>query len=161
VGALAAYAAVLVDVLLRAGSIASDLAPPAVLGALLLVVALVGNGHGLGAALWLGGATYAAFVVSEEHHRVDATAPLIAALLLLCGELSAWSLDERWEIRGDAVLAWRRGAAVTALALTGLIVAALVVALSAAPSSRGLALTVAGAAAAVGAAGIGIWTARR
>jgi hypothetical protein len=148
-------------VLARAGSIAGDLAPAAVLGALLLVVALVGDGRGLGAALWVGGATYVAFVVSEEHHRVDASAPLVAALLLLCGELSAWSLDERWQIRGDTELAWRRGAAVTALALGGLTLGAVIVALSAAPSSRGLPLTVAGAAAAVGAAGTGIWAARR
>jgi hypothetical protein len=47
------------------------------------------------------------------------------------------------------------------LALAGLAVAVLVVALSAVPSSHGLALTLLGAAAAVGAAGTGIWVARR
>ena len=129
-------------------------------GALLLAVALA-YGRGLGAALWLGGATYVAFVVVHFEHRVDATAPLVAVLLLLCGELSAWSFDERWQVRADAALAWRRGAAVGALALAGLAASALVVAVSAVPANHGLAWTVAGAAAAVGAAGTGIWVARR
>lgn len=100
-----------------------------------------------------------AFLVAE-HDRVDATAPLVATLLLLCGELAAWSLDERWEIRADDGPAWRRGVALAILALAGLTVSALLVALSAVPSSHGLAWTVAGAAAAVGAAGIGVWVAR-
>lgn len=100
-----------------------------------------------------------AFLVAE-HGRVDATAPLVATLLLLCGELAAWSLDERWEIRADDGPAWRRGVALAILALAGLTVSALLVALSAVPSSHGLAWTVAGAAAAVGAAGIGVWVAR-
>jgi hypothetical protein len=128
---------------------------------MLLLAALAFGGRRLGAALWLGGATYVAFMVSVEHHRVDATAPLVALLLLLCGELSAWSLDERWRIEADRALAWRRGAAVAALTLAGLTVSALVVALSAVPSSHGLAVTLAGAAAAVGAAGIGVAVARR
>ncbi|HKS77622.1 MAG TPA: hypothetical protein VJQ07_02010, partial [Gaiellaceae bacterium] len=64
-------------------------------------------------------------------------------------------------IEADASLVWRRGAAVAALALAGLTVAALVVALSAVPPGRSLALTAAGAAAAIGAAGIGVMVARR
>lgn len=134
--------------------------PGAALGTLLLVVALVFGGHGLGAALFLAGGTYVAAVVSAGN-RIDASATLMAVLLLLCGELTAWSLDERWRIRPEESLAWRRGAAVSALALAGLAVAAFVIALSAVPSSHGLLLTVAGAAAAVGAAGSGIWVARR
>jgi hypothetical protein len=159
--ALAAYGGVLADALARAGSTAPLLVPGAALGTLLLLVALAAGGRGLGAALWLGGATYVAFVISAEHHRVDATAPLVAVLLLLCGELTAWSHDERWRIRADASLIWRRGAALCALGLTSLIAATLVVALSAVPSSHGLTLTVAGAAAAVAAASIGVWVARR
>jgi hypothetical protein len=96
---------VLADALARAGSTAGYLAPGAALGTLLLVVALV-YGRGLGIALLLGGATYVAFVLSAEHHRVDPTAPLVAMLLLLCGELAAWSLDERWRIEADATLLW-------------------------------------------------------
>jgi hypothetical protein len=126
----------------------------------LLAVALARGGGTLGLALFLGGATYVGFLVAK-HDQVDATAPLVAVLLLLCGELSAWSLDERWEIRADRELAWRRGTALGVLALAGLAVSALLVALSAVPSSHGLAWTVAGAAAAVGAAGTGVWVARR
>jgi hypothetical protein len=157
---VAAYGGVLADALARAGSTAGYLATGAAFGTLLLAVALVW-GRGLGVALLVGGGTFIAFVVSEEHHRVDPTTPLAAVLLLLCGELAAWSLDEKSRIEADASLPWRRGAAVAGLALAGLTVAALVVALSAVPSSRGLALTVAGAAAAVAAAGIGVAVARR
>jgi hypothetical protein len=134
--------------------------PGAVLGTVLIGVAVVFRGHALGAALFVAGGTYVA-AVAAAGGRIDATAPLVAVLLLLCGELSAWSLDERWAIRGDPWLAWRRGAAVGALGLAGLGVAALVVALSAVPPSHGLAWTVAGAIAAVGAAGTGVWVARR
>jgi len=126
---------------------------------LLLAVALLREGWGLGAALWLGGGTYIAFVVAVEN-GIDATAPLVAVLLLLCGELTAWSLDERWRMRSDPSLAWRRGAAVASLALASLAVSALVIALAAVPPSHGLIWTLAGAAAAVGAAGTGIWVAR-
>jgi hypothetical protein len=160
VGALAAYGGVLADALVRAGSIRSLLALVAGLGALLLLGALVFGRWGLGPALWLGGGVYVAVVVHSEH-GVDGTVPLMGVLLLLCGELSAWSLDERWRIRSDPWLGWRRGAAVAALALGGLAVSALVVALSAVPANHGLVFTVAGAAAAVGAAGTGIWAARR
>lgn len=134
--------------------------PGAVLGALLLVVALVFGGHGLGAALLLAGATYVAAVASAGD-GTDASAPLVAVLLLLCGELVAWSLDERWGIRAEAVVTWRRGGAVSVLALAGLAVATLVVGLSAVSPSHGLGWTVLGSAAAVGAAGTGIWVARR
>ena len=150
----------LADALARAGSTTGFLAPGAALGTLVLAVALVYR-RGLGVALFLGGATYVAFAVSEEPHRVEPTAPLVAVLLLLCGELAAWSVHERWRIQSDASLAWRRGATVAALGVAGLTAATLVVALSAVPSSHGLALTVAGAAAAVGAAAIGVMVARR
>ncbi|HET8821325.1 MAG TPA: hypothetical protein VFM57_07235 [Thermoleophilaceae bacterium] len=145
---------------MRAGSIESWLAPVAGVGALLLLVALVFSGRGLGPALWLAGATYVGFLV-HRGHRIDAAAPLVAVLLLLSGELAAWSLDERWPVRADAALAWRRGGAIAALELAGLAAATLVVALSAVPASHGLAWTVAGAVAAVAAAGTGIWVARR
>jgi hypothetical protein len=134
--------------------------PGAALGALLFGAALVFAGRGLGTALFLAGGTYVAAVVAAGD-RIDGSAPLVAVLLLLSGELSAWSADERLEIRAEARLAWRRSAAVTVLALSGLAVATLVVALSAVPPNHGLAWTVLGAAAAVGAAGTGIWVARR
>lgn len=134
--------------------------PSAVLGAVLLGVALVFGGEGLGAALFLAGGTYIS-AVAAAGDQVDGGAPLVAALLLLCGELSAWSVDERLEIRAEPELAWRRGAAIAVLALAGIAVAALVVALSAVPPNHGLGWTVLGAAAAVGAAGMGMWVARR
>jgi hypothetical protein len=134
--------------------------PGAALGLVLLVAALLFGGRGFGAALFLGGGTYVA-AVAAAGGGVDASAPLVAVLLLLSGELAAWSVDERWLIRAEEKLAWRRGVAVTALALGGLAVAALVVALSAVQPNHGLGWTVLGAAAAVGAAGTGIWVARR
>lgn len=159
--AVTAYLGVLADVLLRAKTVDDwGLVPAAAVGTLALLVALAAGGRGLGVSLFLGGAVYVAFVVSDASH-VDATAPLVAVLLLLCGELTAWSLDERWRMRADAALVWRRGAAVAALALAGLAVSALVVALSAVPANHGLAWTVAGALAAVAAAGTGILVARR
>jgi hypothetical protein len=130
------------------------------LGAVLLVAALVFRGWGLGAALFLAGATYVA-AVAAAGGAVDGSAPLVAVLLLLCGELAAWSVDARAEIRADEPLAWRRGLGLGALTLAGLALAALVVALSAVGPSQGLGWTVLGAAAAVGAAGTGIWVARR
>jgi hypothetical protein len=126
----------------------------------LLVLALLSGGRGLGVALFFAGGTYVA-AVSAAGNDIDASAPLVAVLLLLCGELSAWSDDEHLDIRAEPGLAWRRGTAVAALALCGLAVAALVVALSTVPSGHGLAWTVLGAAAAIGAAGTGIWVVRR
>jgi len=149
-----------VDALARAPSPVTAFVPGPTLGAVLLVAALFFRGGGLGAALFLAGATYVAAVAAAEG-GADASAPLVAVLLLLCGELAAWSIDERFEIRAEPEVAWRRGITVTALALAGLAVATLVVALSAVPSSHGLGWTVLGAAAAVGAAGTGIWVARR
>jgi hypothetical protein len=160
VGAAAAYGVVLLETLVRAPSPVAAFLPGAVLGAVLLVAALLFRGRGLGAALFVAAATYIAAVAAAGDHT-DASAPLVAVLLLLCGELAAWSVDERLEIRPEPQLVWRRGAAITVLALAGLAVAVLVVALSAVPSSHGLALTMLGAAAAVGAAGTGIWVARR
>jgi hypothetical protein len=134
--------------------------PGAALGAVLLVVALLWRGRGLGAALFLAGATYVS-AVAAAGAGTDASAPLVAVLLLLCGEFSAWSFDERLEIRAEPQMAWRRGAAVATLELAGLGVATLVVALSAVGPNHGLGWTLLGAVAAVGAAGTGIWVAHR
>jgi hypothetical protein len=161
VGAVACYGGVLADTLARAGSPTGPLlVPPMAVGTVTLVVALLFRGRGLGIALWLAAGSYVAFVARVEH-GVDPTAPLVAGLLLLAGELTAWSVDERWRVRSDAQLPWRRGVAVAALALAGLVVATLVVGLSAVRPGHGLPLTVAGAAAAVAAAGTGVWVARR
>ena len=150
----------LADALIRAPSPVVAFVPGLAIGALLLVVALVFDGRGLGAALFLAGATYIA-AVGTAGAGTDASAPLVAVLLLLCGELTAWSLDERLEIQAEPALARRRGAAIATLGLSGLAVAALVVALSAVGPNHGLGWTVLGAAAAVAAAGTGIWVAHR
>jgi hypothetical protein len=160
VGAAAAYGGVVADTLTRAPSPVVAFVPGLALGAVLLVVALVWNGHGLGGALFLAGATYVA-AAAAAGAGTDASAPLVAVLLLLCGELSAWSLDERLGIRAEPRVARRRGAAVATLALAGLAVATLVVALSAVGPNHGLGWTVLGAVAALGAAGTGIWVAHR
>jgi hypothetical protein len=151
---------VLADALVRAPSPVLAFVPGAVLGGLLLVVALFWGGRGLGAALFLAGATYVA-AVAAAGQSVDGGAPLVAVLLLLCGELSAWSLDERLGIEAEPTLVRRRGTAVAALGLAGLAVATLTVGLSAVGSSHGLGWTVLGAAAALAAAGTGIWVAHR
>jgi hypothetical protein len=151
---------VLADALFRAPSPVLGFVPGAVLGGLLLVVALLWSGRGLGAALFLAGATYVA-AVAAAGQSVDGGAPLVAVLLLLCGELSAWSLDERLGIEAEPTLVRRRGTAVAALGLAGLAVATLTVGLSAVGPSHGLGWTVLGAAAALAAAGTGIWVAHR
>jgi hypothetical protein len=158
--AVAAYGGVLADALTRDGSVAAALVPGAAVGMLLLLLALVRGGPFLGLALWIAGATYVAGIVAAGR-SVDATAPVVAVLLLLCGELAAWSLDERLRIRAGDLLAWRRGAAVGALALAGLVASALVLALSAVPAGHGVFWTALGAAAAIGAAGTAVALARR
>jgi hypothetical protein len=159
-GAGAAYGAVVADTLVRAGSIRTALAPGAGAGAFLLLLALVFGVRTIGPAIWLAGATYVGFLVAN-HGSVDERGPFVAALLLLSAELAAWSLDERRRLRSDWQLQCRRAGAIAALTLGGLGIAALVLSLGAAPPSSGLAWTVAGAIAAVGAAGGGIWLARR
>jgi hypothetical protein len=147
--------------LTRHGAGAAGLLPGAVPGALFLVVALAGWEKALGWALFLAGGTYVGAVVEAGRH-IDATAPLVALLLLLCGELTAWSLAERRRIPSDdSLLLWRRTATLGALALVGLGAATLAIALSAVNPGHGLVWTAIGAAAAVGAAGTGALLARR
>ena len=111
-------------------------------------------------SLWLGGGTYVVFLIAA-HPRIDAAAPLVAVLLLLCGELAAWSVDERWRMRTDPVLVGRRAGAVGLLAFGGLALATVAVVLGAAPSAHGLAWTIAGGLSAVAAAGTAILLVRR
>ena len=145
---------------MRAGTAAPAFAPGLAAGGLLLVVALVLRQATLGPALWLAGGSYVGFLAGL-HPRLDATVPLVAAGLLLCGELTAWSLDERWRIRAEGRLAARRSAATALLALGGGALATAIVALAAVPPSHGIVLTLAGAVAAVCAAGTGIVLVRR
>ena len=156
---MAAYGGVVADALARAPSHVVAFVPGAALGAVLLLVALVFRGRGLGVALFLAGATYVAAIVAAGPGRRDRAARRGAAPALR----RAVGVVARRAARGSAPSAGsrRRGAAVATLALAGLAVATLVVALSAVPPNHGLGWTVLGAIAAVGAAGTGVWVARR
>jgi hypothetical protein len=160
-GAVLLYVAVLVDSLLYAGNFLPGLSVVALAGAVLIVLALWRGGRGtLGAALLLAGVVYIAAL--EVHGGgVDGSAPLVATALFLCAELTRWSFDLRVRINGDDVLMVRRAAALTALALGAAGASSVVVSASAIAAPRDLVWTALGAAAAAGAAGMGVWLARR
>jgi hypothetical protein len=144
-----AYAGVVAYAASREPTLAPVVATIGAFGAVLLLFVLV-RGHDdlLGWALALGGLAYALAVIAHGTH-VDEAAPLIGAGLLVCGELATWSLDERWTIKAERAVVLARGTALAVLALTGLGVGALVLALAAAPVGGGLVWTVLGAAATV------------
>ncbi len=58
-------------------------------------------------ALVLAGVAYAV-PLFVRGRGVDEGAPLVAAGLLLCGELAAWSFDERWAIRAERAVVLAR-----------------------------------------------------
>jgi hypothetical protein len=79
---------------------------------------------------------------------VDDGAPLVAAAMLVCAELAAWSLDEQHPIAAERAVVVVRAGALGTLVAASIAAAGLVVALSLAPGS-GLGWTVLGAAASV------------
>jgi hypothetical protein len=103
-----------------------------------------------------------AYSLSLVTHRrgVDEVAPLVAGGLLLAAELATWSCVERREIRVERRVLVARGAAIALLVVGGAGVAALVLALAAAPVGGGLAWTILGAASAVGVIGLATRLAR-
>ena len=111
--------------------------------------------------LGLLGLAYAIALVARGGSSVDEGAPLVAVGLLLCGELAAWSVGERFAISAEPAVVAGRAAALGALAAASLVVATLVVALAAAPAGGGLAWTILGAAAAVAVVAIAVALARR
>ncbi len=134
------------------------------LGAVLLLVLLVRADAEL--VPWplacLGTAYAVALVVAGR--AVDNAAPLVAVgllLLLLCGELAAWSIDERLRIPEERAVVRARALALAALALGSLAVAALLVALTASPAGGGLAWTALGAASAVAVVALAVGLVRR
>jgi hypothetical protein len=145
----------------RAGDLRGLAAAIGVLGAVFLASVLVRGVQEL--LSWSLVVLAGAYAVSIGVHggSVDEAVPLVAVALLLCGELAAWSLDERVPIAAEPGVLARRATAIGALAGAGLVASAAVVAIAAAPAGNGLGWTAIGAAAAVGAVGIGVVVARR
>jgi len=104
-----------------------------------------------------------AYTVSLVVHgaSVDERAPLVATCLLLGTELASWSLEERSAVTAEPPVRRARIVALALLAGGGLATSALVIAVAAAPTARGLVWTVAGAAAAVLAVGLAVRAAHR
>lgn len=145
---------------MRAGYLAPALVPGAIVGALLLLVAFLRGGVGLGWPLLLAGAVYVGGLEASGH-GLDATAPLAGFALLLCGELVVVSTDARRRLVAEPAARVRRATALIGLLLAGLVASTLAVVVAAAPVAHGLLWTALGAAAAVAAAGAGAMAARR
>ena len=103
-----------------------------------------------------------AYTVSLVLHGsgVDGGAPLVAAGLLVCAELAAWSLDEEHAIAAERAVVVARATALGALVAVSTAAAGLIVALSLVPGS-GLAWTVLGATASVLVVGVAVRLAQR
>jgi hypothetical protein len=86
---------------------------------------------------------------------IDGAAPLVAAGLLICAELAAWSVDEEHAISAERTVVVARVTALAVLVAVSTAAAGLVVAVSLAPGA-GLAWTVVGAAAAVLVVGLAV-----
>jgi hypothetical protein len=108
------------------------------------------------------GPLFTAYTVSLVTHGsgVDGGAPLVAAGLLVCAELAAWSLDERHAIAAERSVTVARVTALAGLVAVSLGAAALVVALSLAPGT-GLVWTFLGATASVLVVALAVRLARR
>jgi hypothetical protein len=142
------------------GALAATI-PLVCFGAALLAFALLRASVDLVAwPVGLAGTAYAVTVVAHGS-GVDGAAPLVAVGLLLCGELAAWSMDERFAIPAEPSVVLARAGALAALAVGSLAVAAALVALASAPAGSGLAWTVLGAASAVAVVALAVRLARR
>jgi hypothetical protein len=145
----AVYAGVGAYVTTRQPPIASILVTVGALGALMFCFVLVQRWDELlpGARVLLAGAY--AVAIAVRGGRIDEAAPLVGAGLLLCGELAAWSIDERFTIAAERAVVASRAVAVALLTLAGIAVSAIVLSLAAAPVGGGLGWTFLGAAASV------------
>ena len=159
--AVLVYGAVLADAVLRARGLGALVLEIGLLGLIFLALALWRGLEELlpAAVVCLGGAYAVAVIVHGA--SVDERAPLVAAGLLLCCELSAWSVDERPWVAAERTVVRARAAALAALVGGALTAAALVVAVAAAPAGRGLVWTAAGAASAVLVVALAIRAGRR
>ena len=93
----------------------------------------------------------AAYVTATIVHgaTVNGAAPVVGGVLLLCAELAAWSLDERYPIRPEPGVVLRRAASLAALCAGGALAAGLVLAFAVAPFGGGVGWTLLGALAAI------------
>lgn len=117
--------------------------------ALVLALGLVlGRPRLVSLALVLLGGLYALYL-GVDHPPLDVSAPAFAAGLLVAAELAYWSLDERAHVPVDRGEALRRTGVVAALGVGALVLGAALLALADAARTRGLAVDLVGAAAAV------------
>jgi hypothetical protein len=112
------------------------------------------------ASVGLMGAAYAVHLALDDP-ALDTRAPLLAAGLLLAAELAYWSLEELQNVRTEAREQLRRLAVVVLLALSGLLVGAVLLAVADVARTRGLAVDLLGAAAAASALLLLVLVARR
>ncbi len=150
------FAAVLADAIVRTPSVGAIVGGIGAIGFALLALVLVRGNDDL--LPWAVVCFVVAYTVSLVVHggSVDERAPLVAAGLLLGAELASWSLQEWIPIVAERPVLRGRLIALAALIGGGLATSALVVAVAAAPTERGLVWTVAGAAAAVLAVGLAV-----
>ena len=159
--AAAAYAGIIVWACLLSTNVLALTIVLGVIGAGQLVLVLLrGHEELLGPALLFAGCAYVLGLLVGRH-ALDEGAPLVAAGLLLCGELTTWSIDERLPIAHERRVRGARAAGVGALGPGGLVTAGVVVAGSAAAPGGGIGWTLLGAAAAVVALGIAARSALR
>ena len=131
------------------------------LGLLALVAALVLSWSALvPASLLLLGATYALHLAADDA-GLDARAPVLAAGLVLTAELGYWSLEELDRLRVDEGEDLRRLGFVVLLALAGLVVGAILLAVADLARAGGLAIDLIGACAAAAALLVVVLYARR
>jgi VCBS repeat-containing protein len=95
------------------------------------------------------GAVYGAELAIADS-PLDAAAPAVAAGLLLAAELGYWSIEERGRWQGQAGDSLRRSALVALVAVAAALVATLLLSVVDAVRTGGLAIDLAGAAAAAG-----------
>jgi hypothetical protein len=156
-----AFAAVLAQAVAHATSVRVIVAGIGAIGLGFLALVLL---RGIDELLpWAVVCLVVAYTVSLFVHgaSIDERAPLVATGLLLGTELASWSLEERHAIAAEPPVLRARIVALAALVVGGLATSALVVAVAAAPTARGLVWTVAGAAAAVLAVGLAVRLAHR
>lgn len=157
-----AYGGVLAYAIVHEPTFTAAIAGIGGVGAVFLAVVLLGRSEALlpWALACVGGA-YVLSLFARGGSGVDEGVPFVAAGVLACGELAAWSRQERATFSAPRAIMTARAVALLALVLGGLAAAALVLAVSAVPAGAGLAWTVAGAAAAVGVLGVAVRLAQR